>query len=124
MTSSAGLTNMSDRLAAVGGVLVIRTAPGMGTCVSGTVPLSSNGNGSTGRRRLPEERGAGGATAIGPVRRQALTEGPPSRPPLVFAEDDDAVHDVHAQGEHGERPPRVVPADRKQGAERAEACRR
>jgi nitrate/nitrite-specific signal transduction histidine kinase len=43
VTSSAGLTNMSDRLAAVGGVLVIRTAPGMGTCVSGTVPLSHNG---------------------------------------------------------------------------------
>ena len=44
VTSSAGLTNMSDRLAAVGGVLVIRTAPGMGTCVSGTVPLSHNGS--------------------------------------------------------------------------------
>jgi signal transduction histidine kinase len=72
VTSSAGLTNMSDRLAAVGGVLVIRTAPGMGTCVSGRVPLSSNGNGSNGRR-LPEERGAGGATAIGQVTRQALT---------------------------------------------------
>ena len=46
VTSSAGLTNMSDRLAAVGGDLVIRTAPGMGTCVSGSVPLSHNGNGS------------------------------------------------------------------------------
>ena len=44
VTSSAGLTNMSDRLAAVGGFLVIRTAPGMGTCVSGTVPLSHNGS--------------------------------------------------------------------------------
>ena len=44
VTSSAGLTNMSDRLAAVGGVLVIRTAPGTGTCVSGTVPLRHNGN--------------------------------------------------------------------------------
>ena len=46
VTSSAGLTNMSDRLAAVGGVLVIRTAPGRGTRVCGTVPLSRNGNGS------------------------------------------------------------------------------
>ncbi len=44
VTSSAGLTNMSDRLAAVGGALVIQTAPGMGTCVSGTVPLSTNGS--------------------------------------------------------------------------------
>ena len=44
VTSSAGLTNMSDRLAAVGGALMIRTAPGMGTCVSGTVPLSHNGS--------------------------------------------------------------------------------
>jgi signal transduction histidine kinase len=43
VTSSGGLTNMSDRLAAVGGVLVVKTAPGMGTCVSGTVPLLSNG---------------------------------------------------------------------------------
>ena len=44
VTSSGGLTNMIDRLAAVGGMLVVRTAPGMGTCVSGTVPLSSNGS--------------------------------------------------------------------------------
>ena len=44
VTSSGGLTNMSDRLAAVGGALMIRTAPGMGTCVSGTVPLSHNGS--------------------------------------------------------------------------------
>jgi signal transduction histidine kinase len=44
VTSSAGLVNMSDRLAAVGGVLVIRTAPGMGTTVSGPVPLKTNGS--------------------------------------------------------------------------------
>jgi signal transduction histidine kinase len=47
--SSAGLTNMSDRLAAVGGVLAIRTAPGTGTSVSGTVPLNINGNGNGSR---------------------------------------------------------------------------
>jgi len=47
--SSAGLTNMSDRLAAVGGVLAIRTVPGTGTSVSGTVPLNINGNGNGSR---------------------------------------------------------------------------
>jgi signal transduction histidine kinase len=47
--SGAGLANMRDRLAAAGGVLVIRTAPGEGTSVSGTVPLRRNGsNGSNG----------------------------------------------------------------------------
>jgi signal transduction histidine kinase len=35
----AGLVNMSDRLAAVGGSLGIRSAPGRGTSVVGTVPL-------------------------------------------------------------------------------------
>ena len=58
VTSSAGLTNMSDRLAAVGGVLVIRTAPGTGTCVCGTVPLSRNGNGSRPRACPGEPRTA------------------------------------------------------------------
>ena len=46
VTANAGLTNMSDRIAAVGGVLAIQTEPGRGTCVSGTVPLSHNGNAS------------------------------------------------------------------------------
>ena len=46
----AGLTSMRDRLAAVGGRLVIRTAPGEGTCVSGTVPLNQNGD------RLPAQK--------------------------------------------------------------------
>jgi signal transduction histidine kinase len=35
----AGLTNMRDRLAAVGGAVEIRSAPGCGTVVSGSVPL-------------------------------------------------------------------------------------
>jgi signal transduction histidine kinase len=52
VTTAAGLTNMSDRIAAVGGVLSIQTAPGRGTCVSGTVPLSHNGNGSRPGARL------------------------------------------------------------------------
>jgi signal transduction histidine kinase len=42
--SGSGLTNMRDRLAAVGGDLVIRTAPGDGTSVSGAVPLRHNGS--------------------------------------------------------------------------------
>jgi len=49
--SGAGLTNMRDRLAAAGGVLVIRTAPGEGTSVSGTVPLRRNGSNGTGDAR-------------------------------------------------------------------------
>jgi signal transduction histidine kinase len=42
--SGAGITNMRDRLAAVGGTLVILTSPGMGTSVSGTIPLNRNGS--------------------------------------------------------------------------------
>ena len=42
--SGTGITNMRDRLEAVGGVLVIETSPGAGTCVSGTIPLSMNGS--------------------------------------------------------------------------------
>jgi signal transduction histidine kinase len=34
-----GLTNMRDRLAAIGGELEIRSAPGRGTVVAGTIPL-------------------------------------------------------------------------------------
>jgi signal transduction histidine kinase len=39
----SGLTSMRDRLAAVGGLVEIRTAPGDGTTVAGTVPLNGNG---------------------------------------------------------------------------------
>ena len=39
----AGLTNMRDRLAAVGGELLIASEPGVGTTVSGTIPLSTSG---------------------------------------------------------------------------------
>jgi len=38
-----GLTSMRDRIAAVGGRLDIRTAPGSGPCVGGSVPLMANG---------------------------------------------------------------------------------
>ena len=36
----AGLTNMHDRLAAVGGELTVDSAPGRGTRIIGTVPLA------------------------------------------------------------------------------------
>src|SRR4051812_39879350 len=36
-----GLTNMTDRIAAVGGKLTITSTPGQGTVVSGTVPLTA-----------------------------------------------------------------------------------
>jgi signal transduction histidine kinase len=36
-----GLTSMHDRLAAVGGRLTVRSAPGQGTAVSGTVPTAA-----------------------------------------------------------------------------------
>ena len=48
----AGLTSMRDRLAAVGGRLTIRTAPGEGTCVSGTVPLNQNGDRLSAQKEL------------------------------------------------------------------------
>jgi signal transduction histidine kinase len=38
VTTGSGLTNMRDRLAAVGGRLTVRSVPGEGTLVSGTVP--------------------------------------------------------------------------------------
>ena len=38
----AGLTNMKDRLAAVGGALDIRSAPGRGTLVVGRIPLNGD----------------------------------------------------------------------------------
>jgi signal transduction histidine kinase len=41
VAEGAGVTNMRDRLAAVGGELVIRSAPGEGTVVTGTVPIQA-----------------------------------------------------------------------------------
>ncbi len=38
-TNGAGLTNMRDRIEAVGGRLVVRSSPGEGSAVSGIVPL-------------------------------------------------------------------------------------
>ena len=39
MPAGAGLTNMRDRIEAVGGRLTIKSVPGEGTCVSGSVSL-------------------------------------------------------------------------------------
>ena len=41
VTAGAGLTNMRDRLAALGGELDIRSAPGAGTVVAGRIPLDT-----------------------------------------------------------------------------------
>jgi len=38
-SDGAGLTNMSDRLGAVGGTLTIGSGPGAGTSVRGAIPL-------------------------------------------------------------------------------------
>jgi signal transduction histidine kinase len=59
VASGAGITNMRDRLAAVGGILVIGSTPGKGTIVSGTVSLNGNG--------------AGEATTIGRLATRAPT---------------------------------------------------
>jgi signal transduction histidine kinase len=37
----AGLTNMRDRLGAVGGSIIVDSAPGRGTKLSGTVPINT-----------------------------------------------------------------------------------
>ena len=36
----AGFTNMSDRLGAIGGKLRVESAPGRGTKIQGTIPLT------------------------------------------------------------------------------------
>ena len=40
VTGGAGFISMRERLAAVGGVLAIRSGPGHGTCVSASIPVS------------------------------------------------------------------------------------
>ena len=42
-THGTGLQGMADRLAAVGGALRIHSAPGLGTTISGTLPVPSQG---------------------------------------------------------------------------------
>jgi hypothetical protein len=45
---------MRDRLAAVGGALTVRTAPGSGTCVSGAIPLNGNGFNENGSQAVTD----------------------------------------------------------------------
>jgi signal transduction histidine kinase len=40
MASGGGLEGLGDRLAAIGGTFDLRTAPGAGTTISGTVPIT------------------------------------------------------------------------------------
>jgi signal transduction histidine kinase len=40
-SAGAGLTNMRDRLGAVGGTITVQSAPGRGTNLSGTVPVGA-----------------------------------------------------------------------------------
>jgi signal transduction histidine kinase len=60
--TGSGLTNMRDRLAAVGGALEIRSAPGKGTAIRGRVPVAvptrrrSPSQGTSPRRRPPAPR--------------------------------------------------------------------
>ncbi|MFL5943345.1 MAG: histidine kinase [Gaiellaceae bacterium] len=42
----AGLTNMADRMGAVGGLLHVRSAPGEGTTVEGRLPVEARGRGA------------------------------------------------------------------------------
>jgi signal transduction histidine kinase len=48
-THGTGLQGMADRLAAVGGALRIHSAPGLGTTISGTLPVP--GQGGTGQKQ-------------------------------------------------------------------------
>src|SRR3954447_18666569 len=56
-----------------------------------------------------------------PRRNREREAGSGCRRALVLPVHDDAVHDVDAEREDGERPPRVVSADRQQGADGAES---
>ncbi len=40
-SSGAGLSNMADRIDSVGGALTVESAPGSGTTVHGSVPVSA-----------------------------------------------------------------------------------
>jgi signal transduction histidine kinase len=44
VTPGSGLTNMRDRLAAVGGWMKVQTASGAGTCIRGVIPLRRAGD--------------------------------------------------------------------------------
>ena len=41
VSPGAGMTNMQDRLAAVGGAVEVTSSPGAGTVVAGRIPLTA-----------------------------------------------------------------------------------
>jgi len=49
----AGLTNLADRLAALGGALTVSSAPGAGTLVAGTIPAGAGGRGAAPTLAVP-----------------------------------------------------------------------
>lgn len=49
MTRGSGFTNMNDRLGAVGGTLLVESTPGVGTRVTGAIPLLEEAGGTDGR---------------------------------------------------------------------------
>ena len=53
--TGSGLQGMADRIAAVGGSLRVRSAPGTGTSVTGTVPVPVTDHAAPGSRRLPSQ---------------------------------------------------------------------
>ena len=71
----AGLRNMTDRLAALGGSLQVRSAPGHGTTIAGRLPVLPAGQPPAGgqRARLAAEQGA--AAGLADMTREGLRVG-------------------------------------------------
>jgi signal transduction histidine kinase len=67
----AGLQNMADRIAALGGALEVRSAPGQGTTVSGRVAVSPRGD--DGLRRSISQPGGGRASRYTNVSGEETT---------------------------------------------------
>ena len=68
-TSGNGLTNMADRIAALGGALSVESTPGVGTKVRGSVPVTELGG-----PLRPNQGAAGGPSVpLGPTSRTRST---------------------------------------------------
>ena len=87
-----GMRNMTARLSAVGGRVVVRSAPGEGTTVEGTVPLPAESRSaepvrvpgaSRCRRRVARSRQA--APRAGPCRGRRAGAGEPAAEPVAGA---------------------------------------
>ncbi|MBL8927308.1 MAG: hypothetical protein JNM77_13875 [Pseudonocardia sp.] len=73
--SGRGMRNMTARLSAVGGRVVVRSAPGEGTTVEGTVPLPAESRSTTPPVAVAESRprpAAGGQVAPSPVAETSV----------------------------------------------------